>query len=542
MGELDGRVAIVTGGASGIGEASARALAAAGAKVVVTALHEDRAKAVADSISATGAEALGLGFDTSEEDQVATAIEAAVKAFGGVDILHNNAAITSVPFLMRDGMIHELDADLWRQTMAVNLGGYMLCTKHVLPHMLERGRGVIVNTASGEGLTGGVSRAAYGTSKAAIIGFTRNVATQYGKLGIRCVTIVPGLTMTDTVAANMPPPVLEMMKRHTLTPELARPEDIANAILFLASDRAAFVTGIALQVDGGISIHTPTFSDEMAMYAAASGAEATAAAERFRGALEARGHATLAAEDVAVLDEVLATHVVHHGAGRAGTNGVSLKDDLVAAWNEPAQGPGGARIDVLDVYADATHVVALLELAANGSDRAVRQANVFHLGADGKATELWRLPADTAVLDALATGEPPAEHPNLTVFSAAEEARARNLFEGDDLAAIERFLREDVHWNSPWGGGPTNRDEVLAQFRAFDDSTGGTMRLDLNEVFADDAHAVSLVRLQAGRPDRPGAHMDVKEANVFHLDGEGRTYEFWGVAEDQAAINSFWAD
>src|SRR5687768_15466668 len=103
MGELEGKVAMVTGAASGIGEASARALAAAGAKVVVTALHEARAKPVADSISAGGGEALALGFDTSDEGQVAAGFEAVAKAFGGVDILHNNAAITSVDFMMRDG-------------------------------------------------------------------------------------------------------------------------------------------------------------------------------------------------------------------------------------------------------------------------------------------------------------------------------------------------------------------------------------------------------------------------------------------------------
>jgi hypothetical protein len=115
------------------------------------------------------------------------------------------------------------------------------------------------------------------------------------------------------------------------------------------------------------------------------------------------------------------------------------------------------------------------------------------------------------------------------------------VFEGENLVPIERFLREDVHWNSPWGGGPQNRDEVIAQFKAFDAATGGTIRLDLNEGFADDAHAVSLVRLRAGRPDKPGALMDANEANVFHLDEHGRTYEFWGVAEDQGAINDFWS-
>jgi len=112
MGDLTGKVAIVTGSASGIGEASVRALAAAGAKVVVTAQHEDRAKSVADSITATGAEAMGVGFDTSDEEQVKRGIDAVVARFGGIDILHNNAALTNPQVMMQDGMIHQLDTGL----------------------------------------------------------------------------------------------------------------------------------------------------------------------------------------------------------------------------------------------------------------------------------------------------------------------------------------------------------------------------------------------------------------------------------------------
>jgi NAD(P)-dependent dehydrogenase (short-subunit alcohol dehydrogenase family)/ketosteroid isomerase-like protein len=541
MGELDGKVALVTGAASGIGEASARALAAAGARVVVSALHEDRAKVVADSIAETGAEALAVGFDTSDEAQVAKAFEAAVERFGGIDILHNNAAITSVDFMMRDGMIHELDVDLWDQTMAVNVRGYMLCTKYAVPHMLKRGGGVVVNTSSGAGLQGELVRSAYGTSKTAVIGFTRSVATQYGKMGIRCVAVVPGLTMTDTVAANVPPAMLEMMVRHTLTPQLARPEDVANAVVFLASDRAAFITGVVLPVDGGFGIHGPSYADEVAMWAAASGAEGAALAEKFGRALTVRGQVTADDEDTALLADVFADDVVWHGAPGAPGEGVSGKEHVARLWNAVArEGGRAARIVEGDaVYADGTHVVGVLEVADDGTT--IRQANILHLNDDGKATEVWTIPSDDAVAGALGNGEPVPEHPNLVTFRAAEEARARNTFGPEDLASIERFLREDVKWISPWGQGPTSRDEVVAQFDSFNEATGGTMQLDLNEVFADDTHAVSLVRLQADRPDKPGQHMDVREANVFHLDSEGRAYEFWGVAEDQAAINAFWS-
>jgi NAD(P)-dependent dehydrogenase (short-subunit alcohol dehydrogenase family)/ketosteroid isomerase-like protein len=543
MAELTGKVAMVTGAASGIGEASVRALAAAGAKVVVADLNEERAKAVADSIKATGGDAIAVAFDTSDEAQVAAGVAAAVAAFGGIDILHNNAAITSVDFMMRDGMIHELDVELWDKTMAVNVRGYMLCTKHVVPLMLSRGGGVIVNTSSGAGMQGELVRSAYGTSKAAVTGFTRSVATQYGKLGIRCVTVMPGLTMTPTVAANMPPPMIEMMKRHTLTRELAKPEDIANAVVFLASDQAAFITGATIPVDGGFGIHGPSYADEVAMWAAASGAAGAAVAEKVRSALDARYRARLEADDVALLEGLLADDAVWHGAGLDVEDDARGRSELIRRWNELTKvAKGSPRIEVGDIYTDGDHLVAVLELSTgdNGTGRTVRQANILHINDDGKATEIWAIPDNGAVAKSLSNGEAVQEHPNVATFRAAEEARARNKFGPEDLGHIERFLREDVRWISPWGQGPTSREQVVAQFGTFNQATGGTMQLTLNEIFADDTHAVSLVRLQADRPDRPGKHMDVKEANVFHLDAQGQAYEFWGVADDQAAINKFW--
>jgi NAD(P)-dependent dehydrogenase (short-subunit alcohol dehydrogenase family) len=536
MGELEGKIAIVTGSTSGIGEASARALAAAGAKVVVTGLHEERAKPVADSIAETGVETLALGFDTSNEEQVAAAMQKVVDTFGGIDILHNNAAITSVDFMMRDGMIHELDVELWDQTMAVNVRGYMLCTKYAVPQMLSRGGGVVVNTSSGASLQGELVRAAYGTSKTAVIGFTRSVATQYGKMGIRCVCVVPGMTMTDTVATNVPPQLLEIMKRHTLTPELARPDDVANAVVFLASDRAKFITGIALSVDGGFGIHSPSYADEVAMWAAASGAEAAATAEKFRKALTVRTRAALEDDDATLLDELVAEGAAWHGEEID-------KPEFVSRWNALARDQAAdATVEVGDVYADGTHVIGVLAFSGANGEKPIRQANIFHLNEAGQVSEVWNVPSDADVAEALKSGRTPEEHPNVATFRAAEEARARNKFDAEDMTHIERFLREDVHWISPWGKGPESRDEVVAQFSSFNEATGGTMQLTLNDVFADETHAVSLVRLEADRPDKPGKHMDVKEANVFHLDDKGQAYEFWGVADDQGAINSFWMD
>ncbi len=537
VGEFAGKVAVVTGAASGIGEASARVLAAAGARVVVAAQHEERAKAVADSIAATGAEAFAVGFDTSSEAEVKAGIEAAVEAFGGIDILVNNAAITSVDFMLRDGMIHELDVELWDQTMAVNVRGYMLCVKHVVPSMLIRGGGVIVNMASGAGMQGELVRAAYGTSKAAVIGFTRNVATQYGKLGVRCVAVVPGLVMTPTVAANMPPAMIEMMRRHHLTPELPGPEDVANVIAFVASDRAAFITGVAVPVDGGFSVHGPSYADEVAMWAAGAGAESAARSERFERVLAARGRTTADPDDATLFADLFADDVVWHGAAGESTTG---RDGVVERWNALArQGLSAEMGDGDVVHADDTHVVGVLEVA-NGHGR-IRQAHLFHLNGEGRIGAVWTIPDDAAAAGALVGGEQLPEHPNLVVFRDAEQARARNVFGPEDTARIERFLDEDVHWKNPWGEGPATREAVFAQFATFNEATGGTLQMHLGEVFADDTHAVSLVRLEADRPDRPGKHMDVREANVFHLNGDGRAYEFWGVAEDQSAINEFWS-
>ena len=262
MSELSGKTALVTGAASGIGAATARALAAAGAAVAVADIDFEGARAVAASLAG----AIAVGCDVSDEEQVAAAVERTVRELGSVDVLHNNAGAVGPEVIGQDGAVHELDLAIWERTMAVNLRGAFLCTKHVVPHMLERGAGVIVNTASGAGIVGEGVRPAYGVSKAGMIGFTRNVAAQYGKRGIRCVAIAPGLIMT-AAAEKVPKPILDTMLRHHLTPRLGRPEDVANMVVFLASDRAGFITGVTIPVDGGWTTHAPTWADELDLLA-----------------------------------------------------------------------------------------------------------------------------------------------------------------------------------------------------------------------------------------------------------------------------------
>jgi NAD(P)-dependent dehydrogenase (short-subunit alcohol dehydrogenase family) len=265
MAELEGKAAIVTGAASGIGAASARAMAAAGATVAVADIDEAGASQVAESIRDSGGQAIAVAVDVADERQVEAMVECSVNSFGGLDILHNNAAITNADFLQRDQAIHELDTSVWDQSMTVNLRGCMLGVKYAVPHMLSCG-GVIINTTSGAGLLSEFRRAAYGTSKAAIVGFTRNVATQYGKQNIRCVAVSPGAVLTPPMKAYVPPEMIEMLKRHNLLPRLGRPEDIADAVVFLASDRASFITGVTLAVDGGITSHIGTYADEVMMH------------------------------------------------------------------------------------------------------------------------------------------------------------------------------------------------------------------------------------------------------------------------------------
>jgi NAD(P)-dependent dehydrogenase (short-subunit alcohol dehydrogenase family) len=264
-GKLAGRVAIVTGAASGIGRATALALAAEGAAVVVADLVGDGAERVAREIAAAGGRAAAQQTDVADEGSVAAMIEAAVKSFGGLDVLHNNAAATDPALLSGDLELTAMEVAVWDRTLAVNLRGPMLGCKHAIPRMLERGGGSIVNTSSAAGLAGDLVRAAYGASKAGVDSLTRYVATQYGKRGIRCNSIAPGVIATPALAANVPPEQIDAYERSHLTPRLGRPEDIAKVVAFLASDDAAFITGQVISVDGGLLAHHPSFADFVRM-------------------------------------------------------------------------------------------------------------------------------------------------------------------------------------------------------------------------------------------------------------------------------------
>jgi NAD(P)-dependent dehydrogenase (short-subunit alcohol dehydrogenase family) len=255
---LVGKIAIITGAASGIGQATARRVAAEGARTVVADLDAAGAKQVAGEIGAAGGEATAVQVDLGEVDSVRAMVRAAVTAYGGLDILHNNAAATRLA-ATADLPVSAADPDVWDDTMRVNLRGAMVAIQAAVPHMMARGGGSVINTSSGSGLTGDLRNPAYGASKAALISLTRYVATEFGKQGIRCNAISPGFIVIGSKPGREA--VHATMLRHALTPRLGRPEDIAALVVFLASDESAFITGQNICVDGGMLAHQPFVAD-----------------------------------------------------------------------------------------------------------------------------------------------------------------------------------------------------------------------------------------------------------------------------------------
>ena len=253
MGRVEGKTAIVTGGAGGIGSASAVALAREGAAVAVVDIDGSRARQVALDIAATGGIALAVQADVAEEAEVVRAVRTTVGEFGQLDILHNNAALTDSDFLSRDTRVTDLDLDIWERTLAVNLRSQMLTCKHCIPEMIRDGGGSIINMSSGASLKGDRTRTAYGVSKAGVNALTMYVASGHGRQGIRVNTILPGLVVTDAVRAHLSEAVLDELTRAILVPSLGQPDDVANLVLFLASDESRYITGQMISIDGGMS-------------------------------------------------------------------------------------------------------------------------------------------------------------------------------------------------------------------------------------------------------------------------------------------------
>jgi NAD(P)-dependent dehydrogenase (short-subunit alcohol dehydrogenase family) len=256
MNRLAGKIAIITGGAGGIGSACAERFSSEGATVVVADIVKEPADAVADRI---GNKSIGLYFDVGDPASIKAGIDEVISRFGKIDILFNNAAATSFEVHSQDTNAVDIPIDIWDLIMSVNVRGVMLGCKHAIPHMVANGGGSIINTASDSGLAGDNIRIAYGTSKAAVIMLSKYIAAQHGRQNIRCNSILPGPIMNASLGQY--PDLVEKISRQALTPRIGKPDDIAAMAAYLAADESEYVTGQAFSVDGGHLAHQPQMAD-----------------------------------------------------------------------------------------------------------------------------------------------------------------------------------------------------------------------------------------------------------------------------------------
>ena len=243
---LENRVAIVTGGSAGIGRATALLLSREGARVVVGDYHEAAGRETVRMIEESGGTGLFVPTDVSEPDQVQAMIDKALQEYDGIDILFNNAGIL---FL---GTVLETDLENWTRVMDINLTGTFLCSRAVLPHMIERGGGSIINMTSSTGAHDAAPNiAAYVASKGGVALLTKCMAIDHAKDKVRVNAIAPGPTDTDMLRDNLTKEQLEEFQNTFPMKRLGKPEELAHTALFLASDEASFVTGAIIAVDGG---------------------------------------------------------------------------------------------------------------------------------------------------------------------------------------------------------------------------------------------------------------------------------------------------
>lgn len=254
MNQLHGKTAIVTGASSGIGRAAALLFAEHGASVVLTARRQDRLASITEEIERKGGRAIAVPGDVTSEAHCRNLVETTLDRYGRLDIAFNNAGLTGsgVP-------LHETGTDEWHQTLQTNLTSGYLCAKYQLPAMLRQGAGSIIFTSSFVGNACGLAgMAAYGAAKAGLVGLMKGLAAETGRAGIRVNALLPGGVDTEMNPARdpeTPPEIMDFVYGLHAMGRIARPAELAQAALFLASDASSFVTGAAMPVDGGVSVY-----------------------------------------------------------------------------------------------------------------------------------------------------------------------------------------------------------------------------------------------------------------------------------------------
>jgi NAD(P)-dependent dehydrogenase (short-subunit alcohol dehydrogenase family) len=248
---MDGKVALVTGGGAGIGAATCKAFAEMGARVMVADISVEAGEASAAALRAAGHEAGFVKVDVSKEADVAAMVEATIRSFGRLDFAHNNAGIDQFERLT----VVDISEQYWDRIVSVNLKGVFLGLKYEIPAMLKNGGGAIVNTSSGAGLKGVANLAAYVSSKFGIIGLTKTTAIDFATQNIRVNAICPGPILTSFAAtiAEADPALSDIYRRMNPMERFGRPEEIANAVVWLCSAQASYATGMIMAVDGGFS-------------------------------------------------------------------------------------------------------------------------------------------------------------------------------------------------------------------------------------------------------------------------------------------------
>ncbi|MGZ9586066.1 SDR family NAD(P)-dependent oxidoreductase [Paenibacillus marinisediminis] len=249
---LSGKVVLITGAGSGIGECTAKLFASEGAIVVVNDISQHHGQATVDAIVHDGGNAVFIGADVTDGAQVKVMTDEIIERYGRIDVLFNNAGISGV------GVLHEIEEDVWDRVMRVNVTGVYLTSKYVIPHMIEQQSGSIIHMSSCIAEIGLAKRAPYAASKGAILALTKSMQVDYAKYNIRVNALLPGTIMTPFVENYLrtsysdPEEAVQSLKQRQLSGQMGTPEDVARAALFLASDESKFMMGSPVYVDGGV--------------------------------------------------------------------------------------------------------------------------------------------------------------------------------------------------------------------------------------------------------------------------------------------------